>query len=155
MAPVIITNPKGKTMSKAFRWIAVFALVTAAGFGTAAAQASPSENAGSGVSQQQVLRPEKVEDGRTALAPGTAHGGRVLYCGIQGLRNLWLPIGGLRPGHGVAISVAEAGGGDTEFIGNAVMNVQNTAVQNDGVLFQVDVQWDSGLCIWAKYVAVL
>ncbi|UMP06001.1 hypothetical protein [Amycolatopsis sp. EV170708-02-1] len=139
-------------MGKALRWAAVFALVTAAGFGTAAAQASPSEGTGAVVSRQQVL---EAEGDRTALAPGTAHGGRVLYCGIKGLRNLWLPIGGVRPGHGVVLSVAESGSGGVEFIGNAVMNIQSTAVQTDGVLFQVDVQWDSGLCIWVKYVAVL
>ncbi|MFI9451700.1 hypothetical protein [Amycolatopsis sp. NPDC052450] len=142
-------------MSKALRWAAVFALVTAAGFGTAAAQASPSEERGSGVSSQRVLQAEKAEGDRTALAPGTAHGGRVQYCGVKGLRNLWLPIGGLRPGHGAVLSVAESGSGGVEFIGNAVINMQNTAVQTDGVWFQVDVQWDSGLCIWVKYVAVI
>ncbi|MEV6909824.1 hypothetical protein [Amycolatopsis sp. NPDC051071] len=142
-------------MRKALRWSAVLALVGLGAFGTAAAQASPPEETGSGVSRQQVVQAEKVEGGRSALAPGTAHGGRALYCGIQGLRNLWLPLGGIRPGHGAVLSVAEAGGGDVEFIGNAVMTVQNTAVQTDGVLFQVDVQWDSGLCIWVKYVEVL
>jgi len=35
------------------------------------------------------------------------------------------------------------------------MTIQNTAVYNDGVMFQVDVQWDHGLCIWVKYVEVL
>jgi hypothetical protein len=142
-------------MRKALGWVAVLALATFAAFGTVAAQASPQEENGSGVSQQKILQPEKVESSSDALAPGTAHGGRASYCGIQGLRNLELGIPGIRPGHGAVLSVAEDGGGGTEFIGNAVMTIQNTAVQVDKVVFQVDVQWDHGLCIWVKYVAVL
>jgi len=139
--------------------VGVVGLAAPAGAATAAGGTSighltqQAPASGATVGHQSKTAPTPALRPQLGGLPGSALSTRFEWCGISGDFQLNLGGLGVYNGQAVAVSIAEAGDGGSEFFGSARMHVNNVAVWNGNVTIWVTVEWPSGLCIWAHYVS--
>jgi hypothetical protein len=147
------SNAPSNALRKATFVLIAFGLLLCGSLGVAfAAPSAPPVSPDSLVVEERTDRADLATTREPTTRAAISY--RHLWCGINGDVQLNLTGLGAANGQPVAVTIAEAGTSESEWIGSARMRVNNVAVWGDSVSVWVTVEWGAPLCVYTHYLAI-